>query len=356
MKSTFGKNLKITIDGGSHEESIGVTIETPGRPKGLIDAEDIDMEKLQAFMNRRAPGNSPYATKRKEPDIPVLVSKDPLRFIIKNEDRRSGDYKNVRHTPRPGHADFTAYMKYHDKVNMAGGGPFSARLTAPLCIAGGIAMQILEKRGIRIGAHIFSIGGKQDRPFDPVMKELPKIPDISFPVIDPDLAPAMKKEIENAMADLDSIGGTVEVCALGMPAGIGGPMYDGVESVLSPIFFGIPAAKGVEFGAGFSVSSMRGSEDNDPFIIRDGRVVTETNNHGGILGGITTGMPLIARIAFKPTPSIAREQRSVDLDKMEEVPLKIKGRHDPCVVVRAVPVCEAAMAAGLLDLLMEGEK
>ena len=347
MQSTFGKNLRITIDGGSHEESIGVTIE------GFKEVTSIDMEALQCFMDRRAPGRSPYATRRREPDIPELVSRDPLRFIIRNTDRRSGDYKNVRHTPRPGHADYTAYVKYHDRINMAGGGPFSARMTAPLCIAGGIALQQLARKGIHIGAHIYAIHGRKDVPFDPLMETLPPLADPAFPVLDPAAAPAMKQAIEAAMRDRDSVGGIVEAAAVGLPAGLGGPMYDGVESVLSPIFFGIPAVKGVTFGAGFAAAAMRGSENNDAFRIQDGQVVTATNHCGGILGGITTGMPLLAQIAFKPTPSIAREQQSVDLDKLQEVPLVIKGRHDPCVVVRAVPICEAAMAIGLLDLMME---
>ena len=221
MQSTFGKNLRITIDGGSHEESIGVTIE------GFKEVPSIDMEALQRFMDRRAPGRSPYATRRREPDIPELVSRDPLRFIIRNTDRRSGDYKNVRHTPRPGHADYTAYVKYHDRINMAGGGPFSARMTAPLCIAGGIALQQLARKGIHIGAHIYAIHGRKDVPFDPLMETLPPLADPAFPVLDPAAAPAMKQAIEAAMRDRDSVGGIVEAAAVGLPAGLGGPMYDG---------------------------------------------------------------------------------------------------------------------------------
>lgn len=344
MRSSFGKNLKISIWGGSHEPAIGVDIE------GLPIGTEIDMGKLQAFMDRRAPGNSPFATKRKEPDVPVAtggvepaddidaaglesakalrVSDTRVSFEIRNTDTRSADYKELTAVPRPGHADYTARLRYGDKLNMAGGGPFSARMTAPLCIAGGIAKQILAKQGIQIDAQIISIGGVTGE--------------------------AMEAKILEAKASLDSVGGIVEAVVTGLPGGIGGAMYDGIESTLAPILFGIPAVKGVEFGAGFRAAKMLGSENNDPFYYdEDGCVKTRTNNCGGILGGITNGMPLVTRIAFKPTPSIAREQDSVDLVSKENTKLVVKGRHDPCVVVRAVPVVEAALAVGILDCMME---
>lgn len=394
MRSTTGKNISVSIWGGSHEPAIGVDI------TGLPIGTEINMTELTAFLKRRAPGSSPFATKRKEPDIPVptkglaaaysqnnsgnpnnsnsqnspdhqnipdspdrqnspeimITTENTISLEIKNTDTRSADYKALRTIPRPGHADYTARLRYGDSLNMAGGGPFSARMTAPLCIAGGIALQILAKQGISIGAHIFSIGNVNDIPFDPVnidSRTLAGLKSKDMAVISDDARAGMENEITSAMQAADSIGGIVEVCALGLPGGIGGAMYDGLESALAPIFFGIPAVKGVEFGAGFDTARLRGSVNNDPFRYVDGQVVTATNNHGGILGGITTGMPLIARLAFKPTPSIAMEQDSVDLDRHENTKLIIKGRHDPCVVVRAVPIVEAALALGILDCMME---
>lgn len=376
MKSTVGKNLKITVWGGSHEPSIGVDIE--GLPKGFT----IDMQRLEAFLRRRAPGNSPFATRRNEADIPIPVSglapapeaeektesgscrymtvtsPRAVIFEIKNTDTRSQDYRALGSVPRPGHADFTAGLRYSKSLNMAGGGPFSARMTAPLCIAGGIALQMLEREGITIGAHIYSIGDIKDSPLDTLSPD----PALAAALKEKDMAvicdraeAAMKEAILKAKEDLDSLGGIIEVWASGLPGGIGGAMYDGLEGFLAPIFFGIPAVKGVEFGAGFEASRMKGSQNNDPFYFDGDTVKTRTNNHGGILGGITSGMPLIARIAFKPTPSISREQDSVDLHKRENTKLIIKGRHDPCVAVRAVPVTEAAMALGILDCMMEVE-
>ncbi len=357
MFSSFGNHIKVQIFGGSHEPEIGVIL------SGLPLHTAFDLGELQRFLDRRAPGNSPFATARKEPDqvrpekgLRVIdnlaITTEPhITLTIANTNVRSQDYKNLRDVPRPGHADYTAHVKYGGKLNMAGGGPFSARMTAPLCIAGGIALQLLKKRGIEISAHIHSIADIQDAAFDP-LDPLPPV-DLSFPVLDPDAGKQMQQRILAAREDGDSVGGVVEVYAKNCPAGLGGPMYDGVESVLAPIFFGIPAVKGMEFGAGFSSTKMKGSENNDPFRMADGAVVTTTNHHGGILGGITSGMPIIARLAFKPTPSIAKEQLSVSLSKKENQTLSITGRHDPCVAVRAVPVCEAAMAIGLLTIIME---
>lgn len=356
MLSNFGKNIQINIYGGSHEPEIGVII------KGLPTGTTFDMDQLQQFMARRAPGNSPFATPRKEPDtvIPAegislsghtaATTENTIKLVIKNTNTRSQDYQNLRDIPRPGHADYTAFIKYGGDLNMAGGGPFSARMTALLCIAGGIALQLLQQRGIELGAHIYSIGNVYDAPLDPLD---PAVAPSGFPVISQDAGARMQELILHAKEEGDSVGGIVEVFAKNVPAGIGGPMYDGVESVLSPIFFGIPAVKGIEFGAGFKAAQMKGSENNDPFRISDGKVVTTSNNHGGILGGITSGMPLIARLAFKPTPSIGKEQQSISFSKKTNETLSIQGRHDPCVVLRAVPVCEAAMAIGLLDMLME---
>lgn len=360
MFSKFGKNIEVGIFGGSHEPEIGVTI------TGLPLLTAFDMTELQRFLDRRAPGNSPFATSRKEPDqvLPgegvqvvdnlAIVTGPSATFLIKNTNTRSSDYKNLRDIPRPGHADYTAYVKYKGELNMAGGGPFSARMTAPLCIAGGIALQLLRKYGVKVGAHIASIGEIEDEPLDPMSPADP--PQTDFPVLSPAAGKKMQEAILAAKKQGDSVGGIVEVYAEGMPPGFGGPMYDGAESILAPIFFGIPAVKGVEFGAGFSASQLRGSQNNDAFRMQDGKVVTQTNHHGGILGGITSGMPIIARLAFKPTPSIAQEQQSVSLTKGENANLSITGRHDPCVVLRAVPICEAALAIGLLDIIMEEMK
>jgi len=350
MKSSFGKHCRVTIFGGSHEDRIGVILE--GFPRGFTP----DLEMLQGFMNRRAPGNSPFATSRKEPDLVELESTSPLTLFIRNTNTRSSDYERLRQVPRPGHADFTAHIKYGDSVNMAGGGPFSGRMTAPLCIAGGLAMQVLTQHGIRVGAHISSISDKQDTYFEPT-----DIPDAllkslatsEFPVISTTAGEEMQRLILDAKIRGDSVGGIVEACAIGLPAGLGGAMFDGVESILAPILFGIPGVKGVEFGTGFAASTLRGSENNDPFIVENNKVRTVTNHHGGVLGGITSGMPLVLRVAFKPTPSIAMDQQSVNLTTLEPEILQVAGRHDPCIVLRAVPVVEAAIAIGLLDLLME---
>jgi chorismate synthase len=350
MKSSFGKHCRVTIFGGSHEDRIGVTLE--GFPKGFAP----DLEKLQRFMNRRAPGNSPFSTPRKEPDLVELETSNPLTLFIRNTNIRSSDYAQLRQVPRPGHADYTAYLKYGDSVNMEGGGPFSGRMTAPLCIAGGLAMQVLAQHGIRVGAHISSIADKQDSYFDPTdipESLLKSLAEAEFPVISNGAGEQMKRIILDAKISGDSVGGIVEACAIGVPSGLGGAMFDGVESVLSPILFGIPGSKGVEFGTGFAASMLKGSENNDPFIVENDKVRTVTNHHGGILGGITSGMPLILRVAFKPTPSIAMEQQSVNLSTLEPETLQVTGRHDPCIVLRAVPVVEAAIAIGLLDLLME---
>lgn len=325
MSSTYGERFRFTIFGQSHAPAIGVTME--GIPAGFA----IDMEKLQKFMARRAPGNSPTATARKEPDIPVfqtglhgnVTTGDPITAIIENTNIRSKDYDNVRDCPRPGHADFPAYVKYGEIP--AGGGHFSGRMTAPLCIAGGICLQILEGMGIAISAEILSIGKVSGTWAD------------------------MEQEILRAKADGDSVGGVIACTATGLPVGWGEPMFGGMENRIAQVVFGIPAVKGIEFGAGFAAAAMRGSENNDPYTVEKGEVKTLTNHHGGILGGITTGMPLVFRAAVKPTPSIAKEQQSVSLSKKEVQELVVHGRHDPCIVPRAVPVMEAAAAVAIYD-------
>lgn len=359
MASTFGNVLHLSIFGQSHSPSIGCVLD--GIPAGIA----IDEEKLQAFLERRAPGRDETATKRKEPDHAHFVSGlvdghtcgAPISALIENTNTRSKDYAGLRRTPRPGHADFPARVKYHNQHDVAGGGHFSGRLTAPLCIAGGIALQALEHMGIHIMAHISQIGSASDLPFDDTAfrdDDRTAILSNSLPCIDPEAAERMRVEIMAARDDLDSIGGIVECGVYGLPVGLGDPMFDGMENRIARIAFGIPAVKGIEFGAGFAVAAMRGSENNDSFHIDEaGNVTVSTNNAGGILGGITTGAPLIWRMAVKPTPSIAREQESVDLDKGRNATLSIQGRHDPCIVPRAVPVTEAAAALAVLDAILE---
>ena len=283
----------------------------------------------------------------------------PLCGMIENTNTRSADYENLRVQPRPGHADYTGAIRYGGANDVRGGGHFSGRLTAPLTFAGAVCRQILVTQGIRIGAHALHIAGIYDSPFDPVNVPDELLAHLSteyFALIDRTQEPAMRQKIEDARQALDSVGGVVECAVTGLPAGIGSPMFYGVENVLSAILFGIPAVKGVEFGAGFQSAELHGSENNDAFRVTGGAVKTVTNHSGGILGGITTGMPLVLRAAFKPTPSIAQEQDSVDLTDMTNTKLQVKGRHDPCIVPRAIPVVEAAVAVGLINLLAERGK
>jgi len=358
MSSYLGKNLHVSIFGQSHSAAIGVSVD------GLPAGERIDLEELQTFLSRRAPGRDATATPRKEADAPKILCGlvddvtcgAPLCAIIENTNTRSKDYDKLKDVPRPGHADYTAQIRYGGYQDVRGGGHFSGRLTAPLCIAGGIAIQILKRRGIDIAAHISGVGAAKDRPFDP-MGESPETLEAlrakSFPVLEDDAEEKMRQVIMAAKAEGDSVGGAVECIVTGLPAGLGDPMFGGMEGRLAAALFGIPAVKGVEFGAGFSVAEMRGSENNDPFEMVDGQVRTTRNNAGGILGGITTGMPLVFRMAFKPTPSISREQDSISLSGGAGEKLSVEGRHDPCIVPRAVPVAEAAAALVMLDVLLD---
>lgn len=356
MSSTFGRKIKISVFGQSHSGGIGVVID------GLPAGERIDPDALAAFMARRAPGQGSYSTARKEADVPEILSGlvdgitcgAPLCTLIRNTDTRSGDYANLRDLPRPGHADYAANLRYCGYQDVRGGGHFSGRLTAPLCVAGGIAKQILSRRGIEIGAHIASIGGIADDPFDPVKLTAADFVPVgrAFPVRNEAAGERMLALIADCRAAGDSVGGAVECGAVGFPAGIGDPMFDGIENALAAAIFGIPAVKGLEFGDGFAVAALRGSQNNDPYRMDGERVVTATNHAGGITGGISTGMPILFRAAIKPTPSIAMEQESVSLSRGENAPLKIVGRHDPCIVPRAVPVFEAVTAAVLLDFLV----
>ena len=360
MASSWGRNIRFSIFGQSHSAAIGGVIE--GLPSGF----EIDMEKLSAFSKRRAPGNSPLSTPRKEADLPEFLSGlangrtcgAPLAFLIRNTNVRPGDYSEFADIPRPGHADFTAKAKYGGFQDASGGGHFSGRLTAPLVVCGGICMQILERLGVYIGAHIARIGNVCDTPFDPVTvgrEDFDRRTFSPLTVNDSHAGELMADAVNAARAENDSVGGIIECAAVGLPVGIGDPMFDGLESVISSIVFGIPAVKGVEFGSGFGVAGTTGSENNDPFVMTDSGVRTLSNNAGGILGGISNGMPLLFRAAFKPTPSIGRPQTTLDLRTGEQTELRIKGRHDPCVLTRAVPCVEAACALALCDVMLKGD-
>ncbi len=358
MSSEFGNILRVSVFGQSHGKAVGVVVD------GLPAGEAIDLEELQRFLDRRRPGTGPLSTARKETDVPEFLSGleggktcgAPLCAVIKNADQHSKDYGELADKPRPGHADFTAWAKWGGHADMRGGGHFSGRLTAPLCVAGGIAKQILARRGIFVGAHLASVAGICDRPFPlyPTAALFSEIAAKPFPVLDEAAGERMRAAILEAKNDLDSVGGVIECAAAGLPAGLGEPMFGGVENRLATALFGIPAVKGVEFGEGFRAAELRGSENNDPFTVEDGEIRAETNRAGGILGGITTGMPLVLRAAVKPTPSIGRPQKTVRLSAMEAAELTVHGRHDPCVAHRAVPVAEAVTAAVLLDMLLEG--
>ena len=355
--STWGNDLKISIFGESHGPGIGVVID--GLPAGL----PIDREELAAFMARRAPGRDKASTPRRETDRPELLSGvrggvttgTPLAALIRNNDTHSSDYGEFASAARPGHADYTGFLRYAGWGDVRGGGHFSGRLTAPLVFAGGIAKQLLAREGVYVGAHIARCAGVADAAFDPVRLDRETLlrPGASaFPTLDAAAGERMREEIEAARMSTDSVGGVVECGVVGFPAGVGSPMFDGLENRIASIVFGIPAVKGLEFGDGFAAAELRGSEHNDPFRLADGRVVTETNHAGGILGGISSGMPILLRAAFKPTASIAKPQRTVDFRENAERELVVKGRHDPCVVVRAVPVVEAAVSLALADALL----
>lgn len=329
--NTFGENLKLTVFGESHGEAIGMVLD--GFPAG----ENIDLEGVKEQLRRRAPGKSELSTARDEPDEPIFISGllngrttgSPLCAIIKNKDMRSKDYHPEK--PRPGHADLTAQIKYKGFSDFRGGGPFSGRITAAVVIAGAVCIQTLNRRNIFTEASIASVGSVERNN-----------PDFNF---------AMHKEILDARANGDSVGGVIECVATGLPAGLGGLMFGGMESRIATALFAIPGVKGVEFGAGFGVAKMRGSEANDPIRLKDGSIFTETNNAGGINGGITNGMPLVVRCAFRPTPSIGREQKTIDLIKRENTTLRTIGRHDPCIVPRAVPVVESVVAFCIMDAI-----
>ena len=350
MSSTCGTTLKLTLFGQSHGPAVGMTMEN--FPMGFCP----ELEELQKFLNRRAPGQNACSTGRKEADLPEFLSGlengrvcgTVLTAVIRNTDARSSDYKSLADIPRPSHADFPARMKFGEALDLRGGGQFSGRLTAPLCVAGGLCLQYLKTKQIAVGAQIQQVGTLKNPSFDPLSPEIPS----SFAVPTAE----MKKAISEAAAKGDSLGGIIECAVTGLPAGVGEVLFGGLESRLSQLLFAIPAVKGVEFGSGFSCAEMTGSQHNDAYY-RDetGAVKTRTNFSGGICGGLSTGMPLIFRVAVKPTPSISVLQESISY-RGGPAQLEIKGRHDPCIVPRAVPCVEAAAAIGVLDALLEGKK
>ena len=353
MSSIVGNKLKIDIFGESHGKAVGVLI------NGLPAGEEIDENELQKFMDRRAGGKS-FSTSRKEADKPIFLSGilnrkttgAPLCAIIENKNYKKSDYENLAFCPRPSHADYPAYVKYNGLCDLSGGGHFSGRLTAALCIAGGICLQILKRKNVEIGAHIYSVAGIYDEHFDLCSPDFEDLNKKAFPVIDDEKGKLMQNEILKAKDELDSVGGIVECAVTGLRAGLGEPMFGSVESRISANIFGIGAVRGIEFGLGFEAANLRGSEHNDPYYIDNGKIKTRTNNHGGIIGGLTSSMPIVFRVAFKPTPSIGIEQDTVNLNKMQNTKIKINGRHDPCIVPRAVPCVEAAAAVTILDLLL----
>lgn len=358
MASIYGKNIVVSVFGQSHAPAIGVTVD------GLPAGQQIDMQALARFMARRAPGQNAWSTARREADAPKFLCGlsegktcgAPLTAVIENTNVRSRDYSQLRELPRPGHADYTAQVKYGGFQDVAGGGHFSGRLTAPICIAGGICMQLLAQKGIHVGAHAAQVAGVDDRPFDPVgvsRADFEAVWSQAFPVLDPQKGAQMCERIEQARMAGDSVGGVIECAVIGLPAGIGDPMFDGMENRIAQAVFGVPAVKGIEFGNGFGAAALLGSQNNDAFATDGVHVFTKTNRHGGILGGITSGMPVLFRAAIKPTPSIAQPQDTVSLPKMENASLNITGRHDPCIVARAVPVIEAAAAIAVLDAMLE---
>lgn len=358
MSSLFNGGISVSIFGESHGKGIGVVMDN------LPAGEDIDLEQIYAFMARRAPRKDGTSTTRSEKDIPEILSGiyngkttgTPLCAVIMNSDQHSADYGNISHIARPAHADYTGYLRYNGANDPRGGGHFSGRITAPLVFAGAVCAQILQHRGVTTGAHIVSIKDVNDERFDPVTvtaQQLEAVKARSFPVLSDKAEEEMRGVINSAREAQDSIGGVVECAAVGVPAGIGSPMMEGLENVIAQLVFAVPAVKGIEFGSGFDCTRLFGSENNDPFAMKDGGIVTLTNNHGGILGGISSGMPIIFRAALKPTPSIAQPQRSVDFKALTEEQLVIKGRHDPCVVHRAVPCIEAAMNIALVSAFMK---
>ena len=351
MSFYYGQALRLQLFGQSHAPAVGMVLD--GLPAGFKP----DMQELARFMARRAPGRNEYSTARREPDAPEFLSGldpqgrtcgAPLCAVIRNTDTRSGDYAAMGRVPRPGHADLAAWLAYGDSYDRAGGGQFSGRLTAALCTAGGVIIQLLAQRGISVISRIASVGPVQDEG-----ELLSSTAEKPFPTVSDRAGEKMRGHIAALRAQGDSAGGVIECAVLGLPAGLGGALFGGMEGRIASAVFAVPAVKGIEFGAGFRAAEMTGSENNDALFIENGAVTAKTNNCGGILGGITTSAPLTLRAAVKPTPSIAKAQHSVDLAVMEETVLYVGGRHDPCIVPRAVPCIEAAVAVAVCDAMLD---
>lgn len=353
MKNTFGNNLSITISGESHGDSVTAVLD--GIPAGT----DIDIDYIKSRLALRRPSGN-ISTKRQENDEFSVTSGvfegkatgAPICIVIPNCDKKSNDYGKLRYIFRPGHADFAANEKYHGFQDYRGGGHFSGRITVGLVAAGAICLSLLKSKGIIIGTHMYSCGGIYDRVFDNYFEDILKVSEMNFPVLDEGQGNKMKLAIENAATDKDSIGGILETAIIGLPSGLGEPWFDSFESMMSHILFSIPAIKGVEFGMGFKFAEMRGSEANDPLAVKDGKIITLTNNNGGINGGITNGMPVVYKCVIKPTPSIAKEQDSVSVDTLQNEKITVQGRHDPCIVHRAASVVNACSAIAVTDMLL----
>jgi len=356
MGATYGRKVRTTIFGESHGRGIGVVLD--GLPPGLA----IDEAFIQSEMKRRAPGRNNLGTQRRETDAFIIESGlfegratgTPLCALILNSDKHSSDYSQLKDKMRPGHADYAGRVKYHGFNDYRGGGHFSGRLTAPLVFAGALCKLALKENGVTVAAHIERIGRACDARFNPMgeaEEKLAALREMILPTLEPAAAQAMEREILAAKERLDSVGGCIELLVQGLPAGVGEPFFDSVESCLAHAIFSVPAVKGVEFGEGFAFASLHGSEANDEMHYADGNVRCYTNHNGGITGGITNGMPLVLRAVIKPTPSIGREQRTVNFAEKKDAALTITGRHDPCIVQRAVPVLEAVTALVTLDLL-----
>ena len=361
MSGMYGMNIKMAIYGESHGASIGLVID--GVPPGL----KLDLEAIEKEMARRAPGKNQLSTQRKESDSFAIQSGffesyttgTPLCVVIKNSDQHSKDYSILKDKMRPGHADYAGFVRYQGFNDYRGGGHFSGRLTAPLVFIGAVAKQALAQEGMLVGAHILQIADIKEENFNPLGIEDKTVAELAakeFTVLDDAIGEKMQAKILEAKADLNSVGGVIEAMVTHVPAGLGAPYFDSVESRLSHALFSVPAVKGVEFGDGFGISAMTGAEANDTLHFEDGKVVADTNHNGGITGGITNGMPVTFRVAIKPTPSISREQKTVSLAEGCDTMLTIVGRHDPCIVQRAVPVIEAVTAWTMWDLLIEAKK
>lgn len=356
LSSTWGNNIKVSVFGESHSEAIGVSLDS------IEPGIELDMEEIYREMSRRAPGKNPMSTSRQEKDMPRIVSGlfngrttgTPICAIIENTNTRSQDYECTKNLMRPGHADYTGFVRYNGYNDYRGGGHFSGRLTAPIVFAGAVCKQILKKSGIEIGSHVMQVYDVHDKPFDFTSVSSEQLKNLSYmeiPLLDKSKEDDVKQRILDAKSELDSVGGVIECAVVGLYSGIGDPMFDSVESVISHMLFSVPAVKGIEFGSGFSFASMYGSQANDSFYYDGDTVKTKTNHNGGINGGITNGMPVVFRTVIKPTPSIAKKQQTIDISTATDSEIEIHGRHDPCIVLRAVPVIEAATAIAVYDMI-----